>query len=357
MPRLFFSICFFLLLVSSSLVLAAGNDTETAEQTISVSDSLSESHTADRSRSFSVSISEPTPSISQTFSRDPGPCTAEYSVFPLFTNTIPYSDIIGYPEDKVGNVFSYTEIPAVLIQSNGFSVGVRLQQGYFFPNVNMPIALKIFVKSELLESVLAPAEQTGGLESDFVSTEGHGFNEFWPAKPQFFSFSRTNNAFSLQVLPLTTFRIAVDEWIIINFYFNATAPLGCAVKPVVIRAAAFKSPFYVPILGGVALFVMVAGMIAAATQRTIPTSHHASMVAILAWMHFAQEDGTELPLALSPFQLSFGDTKYRFVLGALFGNAGIILLIFIGQHVAMYYIAKLPCLLSSRQSSIGQCVS
>jgi hypothetical protein len=329
-----------ILFFATSSISAVGNKTETPEQTLTVNDSLSESHSPDRSRTFSQSLSDPTRSASQTFSGDPGSCSAEYSVYPLHTDSIPYSDIVGYPEDKIGDVFSFSDIPAVLVQSGGFSVGVRLQQGFFFPNVRLPIALKIFAKSSLLESVLVPAEQAVGLEGDFRSVESHGINDFWPNNPQYFRFSRSNSAFSLQVLPLNSYRIAVDEWIIINFYFNATAPLGCATKPVVIRISAFKPPFYLPILGGVALFVMISGIIAAATQRTIPTSHHATMIAMLAWMHFAQEDGTQLPLALSPLQLSFGTTKYRYVLGALFGNAGIIFLVFFGQHIAMYYVAR-----------------
>ena len=331
----------FLLLLTSVLIDAVGNGTETEEETISSSMSLSQSSSENITESSSQSISESIFTESATFTNDPGICSAEYSVFPLNFETIPYSEIIGYPEDKVGDVFHFNSIESVKIAEDGFSIGIRLENGYFFPNVDMDIAFKIFGKSALLESALVPAEQAVGIENDYRSPEGHGINDFWPsAASSLFQFHRSNNAMTLQVLPLPGYRLSADEWIIINFYFNATAPLGCATKTAVIRATAHDAPWYVAVVGGLALFIMIAGIISASSQNTIPTSHHAGMVAIIAAMHFAQEDGQPLSLAVSPFQLSFGSTKYRYVLGALYSNAGVIALVFLGQRFAMWYVAR-----------------
>ena len=53
------------------------------------------------------------------------------------------------------------------------------------------------------------------------------------------------------------------------------------------RITSFRESWYVAVVGGFCLAVMIFGVIAAAAQHTIPSSHHACMVAILAWMHFA----------------------------------------------------------------------
>ena len=322
------------------LACAVGNRTDTPEPTDSrTRRTATESGSEQASRSASVSADESS-SRSLTDTLDPGLCTAEYSVLPLNFNTMPFSSIVGYPEDRVGDVFHFNDIESVRLQEDGFSVAVRLQRGVFFPSVTMPIAFKIIAKSQLVMSALAPAENSALAEADLPSTESHGITDFWPAKKNLFRFRRTNNLISLDVSPLSGYRIALDEWIIVMFYFNATAPLGCATKPAVLRVTSHRPSFYVSIVGAVALVIIIAGIIAAAALHTIPSSHHASMVAILAWSHFAQEDGAELPLALSPFQLTFSTTKYRYVRGAMYGNAGIILVSFIGQHLAMWYLRR-----------------
>lgn len=321
-------------------VSAFGNRTRTRETEESPSLSITNpTPTDDRSASFTQTFSE-SRSSSLTFSNNPGECSAEYSVFPLNFDTVPYSQILNAPESKLFSQFHFNSIQSTELAAKGFSVAVRLNNGVFFPNVNRDLAFRIYTKSNLIEDALVPAEQYMSTEAqgEYKSSEGHGLNDFWPTRTDAFEFRRTNFQVSLRVLPLPSFRIATDEWIIVQFFYNATAPLGCATKPSVLRVLAHRPSFYVPIIGGVALFVMVAGIVAAAAQQTIPSSHHASMVAIMANAHFAMEDGTPLPLALSPFQLNFGTTKYRYVYGAMYGNACIILISFLGQHLAMRYV-------------------
>ena len=114
--------------------------------------SLSKSSSENITESTSQSVSESIFTESATFTNDPGICSAEYSVFPLNFETIPYSEIIGYPEDKIGDVFHFNSIESVKIAEDGFSIGIRLENGYFFPNVDMDIAFKIFGKSALFQS-------------------------------------------------------------------------------------------------------------------------------------------------------------------------------------------------------------
>jgi hypothetical protein len=143
----------------------------------------------------------------------------------------------------------------------------------------------------------------------------------------------------------TSYRIAADEFLYINFFNNATSPYGCAaIAPVVIRIKAYAQSVMSDVVQGIAFGVLVFGLISVLARGSVPSSHQAGMYGMLSFTHFAQEDGNALSLILNPLQASIGASKYQYVQGALVSSVSIIAAVAGIQLAAVFYLRRMSFL-------------
>lgn len=332
----------------------------------------SRTHSVDVSVSATVLVSE-----SATITLDPGQCHLETSVIPLQLAGLPFAELRGAPDSLYDRTLRYYTMTSTEFAQEGFIINQLIHNAVYEPKTapNPRSMVRILVKSQLYFGALvaedalafsrlsAPFVGEGGLVSngslpsvmlqdgstvadvsgsrnDFPSKEGHGLNDFLESNKLDLRAERTHKRLSVRIGENPSYRIAEDEWIVFLFPPNNTVPEGCATEPVVLHVTAFRPSFIFYITNGICFAVIIAGILATCSQSSIPTSHHAGMIAILSSFHFAQEDGTPLSLALNPSQWAFDQTKYRYVRGAMLGNMLMVLLVFFGQVVAVYVLTK-----------------
>jgi hypothetical protein len=363
---------------STSFVLfaAAQLRMRTATRNVSLSNSVTKSVTPPPTRTRTPSRT-PTPthtvnytrtrtlmhSRSQTHTHVPGPCDMNLSFSPLNLETVKARLTAGAPVDMDPTTsINYYRVRQVDVASGGIFFSIELVDGVFLLEGPPAGGIELYVKSVMLFAAISPYSDLGyPFRGDFTdderdakeSTESHGLNRYVFASEvqasgkEFVSSAQMSSAAAARqammdldargvvtverrprrlyvtMRPIPAYRLAYDEFWFFNVRFNASVPMGCASsQAIIVHVTATSRSVLTQVTQAICGVVLLLGVFAACVE-SIPTSQHATMIAVLAEMHFAQEDGTPLPFVIHPLGVTLGTTKYRYLLGAALANTGI----------------------------------
>lgn len=335
------------------------------------------SDTSSPTRSVPLTPTRTVPyTFTETYTLDPGPCDATISVLPMTVENVLLQKVQGAPDRAFGTSLRFYSVSALDVASVGFTANVVLNEGgVFFLNGPPESMITLSVKSTLAfngfpeDSKIAALGPRLSLEerADLESDESHGLNRFLlkerTGSPSSSLLARSNmddgaqliralvtfagakveryaRRFTFAIAPIPTYRLARDEFWFIGLRSNASVPTGCAARtPIVVQVTAWQMSALASVTQVLCLVAMGLG-IAGATMEVIPTSVHAGMIAVLAELHFAQEDGGKLPLAINPTQLALGDTKYRYLLGATVANTGLVVFFHVATGLGIVCLTR-----------------
>lgn len=289
-----------------------------------------------------------------------GQCESEVSVGAYTEKRfISISNLAGGSPNDVNDMVPYYYISAIDFRAHGVVILVSLQN----PNVSevsvdgvptftettadsdptdrtlLSAAFVLSVKAELNTRMLGTADAVTAnrLFSEGNSQEGHGVLAILQKRQAFVgAYASNNRTLMITMLNFMSYRIASDEWVIINFFGNATDPDGCASQQgqIIIQIATYEFLEIQYVTNVLCFIVLIVGLAASFVGTPLALSQHAGAVSLLSLLHFAQEDGATLPLAINVFQASIGSTKYRYVVGVLVVQTSVIAFLAIVHYVA-----------------------
>ena len=316
-----------------------GSRSAVVTPSLSVSGSTQTLHISRSSGSRSHSATQTaTKSDSASSSMPPeGNCTAETWMSPIGFTTMLYDNMIACPDTYKGRSFLHFSSGAIPFSDDGALVTLRLTSGVFFTTIPPSSMVRIFAKSAPLFECIGSADDALST-TDYDSGEKHGLMRNVEKGNTELKYTVTPRTFTLGIYPRGYYRITDDEWIYVLFYRNATVGAGCAAqKPIVVHVSPFRHGALNSVSDALSFVVLVIGVLAAVCGTSVPTSHHAGMVAMLAQFAFAQEDGNQLPITLHPLQTSIGTTKYQYIMGTVLGSSALLAVIGVVQLVLVAY--------------------
>lgn len=296
-----------------------------------------------------------------------GPCDAVVAVGPSASKQfLPVSSLVGAApidgRDGGGSVPVFV-IPAITFGANGGAiVSIRLQPKYntsaalgttapasnnthqltivdndVYPRFSPAVvqspssSFVLMVKDALYASIVDPADDTAQSLSMLAgnSSESHGIISILDKRRGALraSMNSRQNQLDIAFERFISYRVAYDEWVVIRFDERSTTlPSNCANNmQVILHIKAFEYAFPIHgITNAVCFGVLIAGIVASIGGVSLALSQHAGAVSILSLLHYAQEDGRQLPLSISILQVSVGDSKYKYVVGVLVVNSAIV---------------------------------
>jgi hypothetical protein len=202
-------------------------------------------------------------------------------------------------------------------------------------------AFVVSVKSELNTRMIGSADAVvaNRLFSEGNSQEGHGALAILEKRRAFIgAYANNNRTLMITLLNFVSYRVASDEWIIFNFFENSTDPSGCVTGQIIIQIATYRFLELQSVTNILCFIALLAGIVASFVGTPLVLSQHAGAVALLSLLHFAQEDGATLPLAINVFQASIGSTKYRYVVGVLVVQTTVIAFLVIVHYLAARWV-------------------
>ena len=327
-----------------SITITISDDTETVSRTITPPPTTTATDTATKSATADVSLSASASfelSLSTSASKIPPPCRVQTTVANVHPMGVAFSDIPGAPDALLDSVFACYEVSSVEFQQRGITIAQLLDDGIFdYAGRDARQMMTVTSRDRIFYGALGPAESLAPT-SEYPSLEGHGINEYTDSGRLEVNVIRGQNVLAFTVEPIPVYRIATDEWIFFNFYSNNTIPAECASETIAVHVTAFHRGLLFSMCQGVCFTATVVGIVAGTLGSSITSSYHAGMVAVVSGMHYAQEDGVPLSVALNPAQWTAGDGKYRYVRGALYVNSLIIGAVFLAQTAVVGYCRAL----------------
>lgn len=221
----------------------------------------------------------------------------------------------------------------------------------FSPLMSPSSAFLLQVKREFLARSLGFADDV--VQNQFFfegnSLESHGVSAILSKRQGYVAASFEANLSTLRITfnDFRSYRVANDEFLYINLYRNATFPRSCSDLNLVGHSSSIRMQStiviqiraYAPIevifraTNAICLAVFVFGILFAWAGNPLPLSHHAGSVAMLSLLHYAQEDGQQLPLTINILQVSLGSSKYRYLVASLIVNTSVVVAMFLTHFV------------------------